>query len=164
VVEIKKEMIAFYKKQLKAIEKELKALVKADEGLWEKIQNIVTVKGLRFITVVKVLSEGNGFLLFNNIRHLVRYAGLDVVAKESGKHKGKTRISKKGNARIRSALYMPALTAATHNSTLKNFYERVNHNRTIKKQGIVAVMRKLLILIYTLWKKEEAYIENYGMC
>jgi transposase len=164
VVEIKKEMIAFYEKQLKAIEKELKALVKADEGLWEKIQNIVTVKGLRFITVVKVLSEVNGFLLFNNIRQLVSYAGLDVVAKESGKHKGKTRISKKGNARIRSALYMPALTAATHNSSLKNFYERVNHNRTNKKQGIVAVMRKLLILIYTLWKKEEAYIENYGVC
>ncbi len=33
----------------------------------------------------------------------------------------------------------------------------------VKKQGLIAVMRKLLILIYTLWKKEEEYVENYQM-
>ena len=116
-----------------------------------------------FITIIKVLTETNGFLLFNSIRQLVSYAGLDVIEKESGKYKGKTKISKKGNARIRSALYMPAMSAARNNKTLKVFYNRVNEGRTIKKQGLIAVMRKLLILIYTLWKKEEEYIENYQM-
>ena len=88
---------------------------------------------------------------------MVSYAGLDVVEKESGKYRGKTKISKKGNARIRSALYMPAMNASNHNVNLKEFYDRINEGRTIKRQGLIAVMRKLLILVYTLWKKEEEY-------
>ena len=164
VIKMKKEMISFYGEQLNAIEDEMKKLIKADENLDLKIKNIETVKGLGFITIIKVLSEVNGFLLFKNIGQLVSYAGLDVVEKESGKYRGKTKISKKGNARIRAALYMPAMTAARHNTTLKTFYNRVNQGRTIKKQGLVAVMRKLLILIYTLWKNETTYIENYSVC
>lgn len=164
VITIKKQMISFYEKQLKTVEKELKKCVRSDEQLHSKITKIEAVKGLGFITIIKVIAETNGFLLFKNIGQLVSYSGMDVVEKQSGKYNGKTKISKKGNARIRSALYMPALAAARSNSTLKSFYERVNENRTIKKQGVVAVMRKLLILIYTLWKKDETYIENYQMC
>jgi len=163
VLKMKKEMIKFYGIQLKSIEKEIKKLVKKDEALDSKIRNIETVKGLGFITIIKVISEVNGFLLFKNIGQVVSYSGLDVVENQSGKHKGKTRISKKGNARIRAALYMPAMTASSHNKTLKNFYERVNDGRTIKMQGIVAVMRKLLVLIYTLWKNETSYVENHAV-
>ena len=44
-----------------------------------------------------------------------------------------------------------------YNKTLKTFYERILENTEFKKKGIVAVMRKLLVLIYTLWKKDEEY-------
>jgi transposase len=161
VIEMKEEQIIFYEEQIKTVEKEMQALVKSDHKLNAKIKKIQTVKGLGFITIIKVLTEVNGFLLFKNIRQLVSYAGLDVVQKESGKYVGKTKISKKGNGRIRAALYLPALSATLHNEDLKIFYNRVNENRTIKKQGVVAVMRKLLILIYTLWKKDEEYVVNY---
>ncbi len=161
VVRMKKQQITFYEKQIKTAEKEMQKFVKSDKKLHSKIKKIETVKGIAIITIIKILTETNGFLLFENIRQLVSYAGLDVIEKESGKFVGKTKISKKGNARIRAALYMPALSAIQYNKTLKTFYERVNENRTIKKQGVVAVMRKLLILIYTLWKKEEEYVENY---
>lgn len=163
VVELKEQQIDFYEQQIKSVDKEIKTLVKSDNKLYSKIEKIETVKGLGFITIIKVLTETNGFLLFKSIRQLVSYAGLDVIEKESGKYKGKTKISKKGNARIRSALYMPAMSAIQSNITLKAFYKRVNEGRTIKKQGLIAVMRKLLILIYTLWKKDEEYIENYLM-
>lgn len=163
VIELKERQIDFYEGQIESVEKEIKALVKSDKSLHSKIEKIATIKGLRFITIIKVITETNGFLLFKSIRQLVSYAGLDVIEKESGKYKGKTKISKKGNARIRSALYMPAMSAAKHNKTLKAFYERINEGREIKKQGLVAVMRKLLVLIYTLWKKDEEYIENYQM-
>lgn len=161
VIKLKAKQIDFYDKQIVEVENEIHRLVKLDDKLHSKIAKIETIKGLRFITIIKVLSETNGFLLFKNIRQLVSYAGLDVVDNESGQHKGKTKISKKGNVRIRSALYMPAMTASQHNTTLKTFYERINEGRTIKRQGLIAVMRKLLILIYTLWKKDEKYIENY---
>ena len=161
VRKMKEGQIIFYEEQVSLVEKEIVKLVKQDSELHTKIENIATVKGLGYITIIKIISETNGFLLFTSVRQLVSYAGLDVIEKESGKYTGKTKISKKGNARIRSALYMPAMTAAIHNKTLNIFYNRVNEGRTIKRQGIIAVMRKLLILIYTLWKKEEAYVENY---
>jgi transposase len=161
VVKMKKQQITFYEKQIISVEKAMRKLVKADRKLSDKIDKIETIKGLAFVSIIKVISEVNGFLLFNNIRQLVSYAGLDIIEKESGKFTGKTKISKKGNAQIRAALYMPAMSAMQHNKTLKIFYERVNQGRTIKKQGVIAVMRKLLILIYTLWKKDEEYIEDY---
>jgi len=160
VVNLKKQQIEFYKNQLNAVEKEIKKLVKSDAVLNSKIEKIETIKSVGFITIMKILTEVNGFLLFKNIRQLVSYAGLDVIEDSSGKHKSKTKISKKGNARIRAALYMPAMSAIQYNKTLKKFYQRVNEGRTIKMQGLVAVMRKLLILIYTLWKKDQEYIEN----
>ncbi|MCX2679113.1 transposase [Galbibacter sp. EGI 63066] len=109
------------------------------------------------IAVTRVIAETNGFLLFNSIRQLVSYAGLDVTQDQSGQYKGKSRLSKKGNAHLREALYMPALCAATHNENLKAFYFRLNEKFNHKKQSLVAVMRKLLILIYTLWKSGQEY-------
>lgn len=58
---------------------------------------------------------------------------------------------------------MPAVSAIQYNETLRDFYDNINEGRTIKKKGLlVAVMRQLLILIYTLWKKDEEYNkDNY---
>lgn len=162
VITLKQQQIEFYKQQEEAVKQEMLLLVKEDKSLFNKLENIISVKGLGFITVIKILAETNGFLLFRNIRQLVSYAGLDVVEKESGSFKGKTKISKKGNARIRAALYMPAMTASVYNPDLKIFYNRINEGKSVKRQGLIAVMRKLLILIYTLWKKNEAYIINYN--
>jgi transposase len=161
VIEMKEKQIAFYKEQVKEIEKEIKDLVKKDKKLFEKIKKIETIKGVGFVTIITVITEVNGFLLFKNIPQLISYAGLDVVEKESGKFVGKTKISKKGNANLRTALYMPAISAIKNNKELRNFNDRVMKNKTLKKQGIVAVMRKILILIYTLWNTDQVYIEDY---
>jgi hypothetical protein len=57
---------------------------------------------------------------------------------------------------------MPALTATVHNKSIKALYKRiVEKNPAIKRKGVVAGMRKLLVLIFVLWKKNEVYQENY---
>ncbi len=57
---------------------------------------------------------------------------------------------------------MPALSTAKYNNHLKKFYERIlKKNPKIKQKGNVAVMRKLLILMYTLWNKQELFDPNY---
>jgi len=149
--------LAFTGKLITELDSILLKTVKKDNQLYDKITRIAEVKGLGILTIVKVIAETNGFLLFDNIRQLVSYAGLDVVQHQSGAHEGKTNISKKGNAHLRAALYMPAVCAATHNVTLKPFYNRLNEKFNHKKQSLVAVMRKLLILIYTLWKNDQEY-------
>ncbi|SEM54874.1 hypothetical protein SAMN05661044_05473, partial [Olivibacter domesticus] len=62
------------------------------------------------------------------------------------------------NSFIRKALYMPALAASRYNKDLKVFYERIIDRKPAKKIGITAVARKLLILIYILWKNDQEYI------
>ena len=158
VVLIKSAQIEFYRQTIVQIESEIERIVDADIELKQRVEKIKKVKGLGLITIIIVLCETNGFLLFGNIRQVVSYAGLDIEMKESGNYKGKTKISKKGNARIRQCLFMPALCAATHNEKIKKLYERITErNPQIKKKGVVAGMRKLLILIFVLWKKNEEY-------
>jgi len=162
VLKIKENQIEFYENSIQEIELEIKRIINADTEFKARIEKIATVKGLGIITIVIVLCETNGFELFNSIRQVVSYSGLDIQMKESGNFKGKTRISKKGNARIRQCLFMPALTATMHNEKIKNLYERINErNPDIKKKGVIAGMRKLLILIFVLWKKNEEYNPQY---
>jgi len=162
VISLQKEQIAFYEKSIAELDRELEQVAQKDPELYQKIIKICTIKGLKFNTVVAVICETNGFLLFENMRQLVSYSGFDVKLDESGKYKGKTRISKKGNARIREVLYMPALSAIQHNKPIAELHKRIcEKNPTAKMKGVVAGMRKLLILIYVLWKKNEVYNENY---
>lgn len=149
-------------KQINSCLTEIKRLVEYDNGLNEKVQKLNSIKGIGLITIVTVLAETMGFEQFNNAKQLVSYAGYDVVHQESGTSvKGKTRISKKGNRYIRNAMYFPAMVACRYNQALKEIYNRINQKKESKMIGQVAIQRKLLILIYTLWKNDTEFIENY---
>lgn len=162
VLQLKEQQIEFLEKNIQVIENEIIRLTKEDKEFSQRVKNIETIKGLRLLTIVTVLCETNGFAQFNNIRQVVSYAGLDIAERQSGLFKGKTRISKKGNSRIRECLFMPALSATSYNDQIKALYQRViERNPTIKRKGVVAGMRKLLILIFVLWKKNESYNAAY---
>lgn len=158
-----KKLIAGIDKEIAKCLKEIKRLTEEDKVLKERIRKTSTIKGVGLITVATILAETMGFEPFNSAKQLVSYSGYDVVQRESGTSiKGKTRISKKGNRYIRNALYFPAMVACRYNATLKEIYVRINNNNKASKMiGQVAVQRKLLILIYTLWKNDAEFIENY---
>ena len=156
-----KQLIKVYQKQSKQIIKELEELVKQDQQLDEKLKLVQTIPGVGFISAISIIGETFGFALIENAKQLVSYAGLDVMINQSGKTQRKTRISKKGNKHIRKALYWPAIAAIRHNEPLSLFYQRIMKTRTIKKIGITAVARKMLILIYTLWKNNEPFNPQY---
>lgn len=158
-----KNRIKYLNSQIEAVEKELKNLVSKDDFISEKVKKITTTPGLAFNTVVAVIAETHGFSNISSIRQLNSYAGYDVSIRESGKWKGKSRISKKGNSHIRRALYMPSLSSIQHSKTYEAFYERLKEKKGIKLVAGTAVQRKLLGLIYTLWKNDTEYIENYEM-
>jgi len=149
-------------KQIKEVEKEIAQTIKTDEILNRKVDNICKVKGLGIVTVATIIAETNGFVLFTSRGQLISYAGYDVVQRESGiSVKGKTRISKKGNKHIRRALHFPALTIVKYEPHFKQLFGRIEDKSGIKMKGYVAVQRKLLILIYTLFKKDIPYDPNY---
>lgn len=150
------KMVDTIDKQIKNCEKSLVQLVDSDEEIRERVVNIQTIKGVGFITTVIIVAETFGFDNISSCKQLTSYAGLDVVQRQSGSSvNGRSKISKKGNSRIRGALYIPAMSACTHNTKMREYYLRVNRGKTVKRPGVVAIERKLLILMYTLWKKNE---------
>jgi transposase len=154
-------LLKFLQRQVALIQKELRALVKTEPQLAQHLKNIKTAKGLGDMTILTVLAETRCFQLVTNQKQLASYAGFDVVFNDSGLKKGKTSISKKGNTFIRKALFMPALSACRANPKLKIFYQRLVAKGKNKKLAIIAVARKLLLLIYTLWKTYSPYISDY---
>jgi transposase len=145
--------------EIDRIDAEILGLAKKDAAFYEKVMLIVnSVKGLGFLTVATVAVEANQFELFFNTRQLTSYAGYDIVENQSSKRVGKTKISKHGNAHIRRALYMPSLNVVRWKvGNFHSTYERIYQRSFISKKANVAIQRKLLCLIYTLWKKNEAF-------
>jgi len=154
--------ISFLNEHIDSIDKELKNLVKSDLVLSKKTNNILTIPAVGFITAITIIAETQGFINVRSIKQLTSYAGLDVSLKESGNWKGKPRISKKGNSRIRKVLYMPTLTAIQFNKQYKKFYERVTPKKVNGLIAITAIERKMLGLIYSLWKNDTVYDENHN--
>lgn len=163
VLKIIKQQIKLIENQCILLEFELKEIVLNDTFLNEKMDKICTIPGVGFMTAITIVGETNGFELIENGKQLCSYAGMDVRQNMSGNKTGKSRLSKRGNKYIRQAIYMPALTSSRRIKSLNNFYERINEKNKCKKVGLLAVARKLLILIYTLWKNDEEFIPEYGM-
>lgn len=164
------DVVKTYKRIMKAEEKAVKeleavilTLCGSDAEFDSRVDQIAAIKGVRKLTVIAVLCETNGFHLCSNVRQVASYAGLDVTGYQSGTVARRGHISKKGNARIRQLLYLPAMVAGRYGpESIKGVFRRVEEkNPNAKKKAIIAAERKLLILIYRLWVKKEAYNPDY---
>lgn len=154
--------ISALKKQKVKLESRIEAIINNDAVLKERFEQICRIKGLGIQTLAVIVAETDGFALMENQSQLVSYAGYDVVENRSGNHVGRTRISKKGNSHIRRALHMPALNMVRYNQApFASLYERIYDRSKIKMKGYTAIQKKLLVIIYTLWKKKEAYNPNH---
>jgi transposase len=154
-------ILFFIEEQLTEIELQIKELVVQDDDLNDRINKVDKIEGVGFMTIVSIISETNGFALIENGKQLASYAGLDVVYNESGIKKHKITISRKGNRHLRNAVYMPALSACRYNPNLKALYSRIVAKKGIKKVALIAVSRKLLLLIYTIFTKNVEYVPGY---
>lgn len=152
-----KKRLQLIEEQIVAIEHEMRDLISNDSNLGKRIGYLESIPGVSFVSAATVVGETLGFESISNGKQLTSYAGYDVVLRESGNFKGRTKISKKGNSHIRAALHMPSMTCVRCNPTLKQFYGRLKPNKAKPLVALVAVQRKLLILMFTLWKNEINY-------
>lgn len=156
------QRIEFLNSQEKEIKNDIKTIVNHHPRIKQIIERVSTIPGVGNLTAVTVLAETNGFELIKNKSQLSSYAGLDVKEKQSGTSvKSNPRISKKGNKNIRKALHLPALAAVKWDDNFKNTYARLVSKHGIKMKALVAIQRKLLELIYILFKNETQYDKEY---
>lgn len=119
---------------------------------------LISIKGIAETSAIALMGEL--LLLPPDLSHRqwVKFAGLDPQAFESGKsvHK-KTRLAKSGNAHIRAALYMPALSAKEHDPHVKAYFQHLVDNGKLPLQAVCAVMRKLLHAIHGMLKHNQPF-------
>jgi transposase len=157
------KLIKLYEQQIQQVAVELENLLEKDKILKENrvaeaIEKICKIKGLGLLSVATLVAETNGFEGFENIRQLISFAGYDVIENQSGQRAGKTKISKKGNSRIRRILFMPAFNAVRFGEpSCQALFKRVFERTQIKMKEYVAVQKKLLTLCFTIWKSDVEY-------
>jgi len=157
-----KKRIALLDKQETQVEQEIAKIAKEDHEVSRSVEVIRSIPGVGLLTAVTVLAETNGFELIRNKRQLTSYAGLDVREKQSGTSvRGKATISKRGNRYMRKAMHLPALAAIKHGPRFKAIYVRLVSKHGIKMKAAVAVQRKLLEMIYTVYQTKILYNKDY---
>ena len=144
------------KKQIKMTEGELEKQLK-ETGFYE---SIISIKGIGVVSAAMFIGEVGDINRFDSYEQIRRYAGLNLVENSSGTHKGRTTISKRGRSLLRSILYRMAFTMVNKNEELKELYKYLTtrkENQLKKKQAIVAVIGKILQIIYAVVSKNEEY-------
>lgn len=158
VIKQLKEMVKTVEKQITAMSEAIENHLLSDEQVAVKVKQMCSIKGVGVATVAVVLAETNGFYLFENISQLISYTGYDVTQNQSGIKEGRTRISKRGNHRIRRTLHLPAFNMVRYKiPRFIELFERTYAKHHIKMKSYVAVQKRLLIILYTLWKKNESF-------
>ena len=90
----------------------------------------------------------------------VAHAGLSPRESQSGLFKGKSKLCKTGNKRIRTALYFPALCAINHNPLISHLYEKLVSGGKIKMVVVCVCMRKLLHISVGVLKNKTPFNPN----
>lgn len=126
-------------------------------GLRAERELLLTIPGIGEATVAWLLSEVQ-MKQYRSARQLAAHAGLTPRHKESGTSvRGRTNLSKSGNARLRRALYMPAIVAKRYNPVIKSFCDRLIKRGKCPMEVIGAAMRKLLHIAYGVLKSGKVF-------
>lgn len=157
-----KALIRLFDLQIEEIEKEMGELINKHPELKKRLNHVCSTPGIGLITATTIIAETSGFNLIRNAKQLVSYAGLDVVDKQSGTSvRGKPHISGKGNSHIRKCLFFPSFNAVRYIPALRKLHQRIVDKNGIKMKAYTAVMRKLLVITYVLWKNEKDFDKNF---
>jgi len=137
-------------------------LNKLEEKLMEipYIDKLLEIKGIGMITVSGFIAEVGDIRRFDNAKQLQKLAGYAIVANESGKHKGESRISYRGRKRLRYVLYEAAISVIGKNEEFRevhSYYRTREKNPLKKMQSVVAVACKVLRIFYTILTKGVDY-------
>ena len=146
--------IAALQSELAQLEQDIEDHVDRHPSIRDMVDRLDEIPGFGRLTAQKVVAETNGFCLRAGPQALTAYAGRNPQLYQSGKTLRRGRISRIGNAALRKALYYAALAANNKSRHFRTFVERLKLAGKRPKVIVVALMRKLLVLAYTLVTKD----------
>ena len=147
-------------KEIELIEDELEEMVKTEDAdCFERVQSI---PGIGRKTAVMLLITTDYMKRFESASQLCSYTGLTPIIRRSGTSiKGRERISKMGNPKLRNLLFMCSFNAVKYNKACKELFDRIVAKGKSKKLALIAVCNKLLKQAFSIIKKGVTYDDNF---
>ncbi|MCA1634472.1 MAG: IS110 family transposase [Acidobacteria bacterium] len=147
------ELIAHLAQQIKRTEALIRAHIDSDPGLRRQRELLDSIPGVGEATAAVLLAEVPDIKEYRSARQVAAFAGLVPRERQSGSSvRGRVRLSKIGNSRLRKALYFPAVTAIRCSPFFQAWVEGLRQRGKSKMAVIGAVMRKLVHLAYGVLK------------
>lgn len=147
------EVIENLDQQITKLESEIDEFIDKDSDLRRKRDLLCSIQGIGKTTAATILVEAPRLEEFTDSKATSAYAGLSPKTRTSGTSvRGSGAICKTGNARLRKALWWPAIAAMKHNPRIKALADRLDSRGKPNKKIIIAAMRKLLVLAYGVLK------------
>jgi len=147
-------------KEVATIESKILSLVKEDQQ--EQLTLLTSIPGIGQKTALFLIVVTDGFNKFETAAQLCSYVGITPTIRESGSSvRGRARISKVGNRKLRNLLFLCSFNACKHNKACKEVYERIVNKGKSKKLALIAVVNKLLKQSFAIAKSGRPYDETY---
>lgn len=162
-----KAVVRSIKRSLKNLEKEMELLeIELLDNVKKEYQESLTllksIPGIGNKTALMLLVFTDGFERFQSAKELCSYAGLTPIIRQSGTSvKGRPRISKMGNPKLRNLLFMCSFNACKYNRACKALYDRIVAKGKSKKLALIAVCNKLLKQAFSIVKNGIPYNGEY---
>jgi transposase len=145
-----------YQEQLELLMSEVERLVSQIPGT----QQMLSVPGVGLVTVAGFLAEVGDLSGYDNPRQIQKLAGLNLKENSSGKHKGRTTISKRGRPKLRSLLFrcvIPLLAKNGEFQALHRYYTQRVQNPLKRMQSAIALSCRLIRILFVLGRKQMPY-------
>lgn len=148
--------LKYLDKELKGIEQKLLSLVKKDQQ--KQLTLLQSIPGIGLKTALFLIVVTDGFKKFETASQLCSYAGITPTIRESGSSvRGRARISKVGNRKLRNLLFMCSMSAYKKNKGCRDIFERITNKGKSKKLALLAVCNKLLKQSFAIAKSGIPY-------
>jgi len=139
------EQIEFVEMQIESLDREIANYMDSLDS------PITTIPGIGPVYGATILAELGDIKRFPSAKQIVSYAGLDASVHESGDFKGsQSRMSKRGSAYLRRAIYGAAFIASWSDPELSAYYKRLKARGKHHYVAVGAVARKLCYIIYAV--------------
>jgi len=147
-------------KEVTGIEERLLELVKQEQQ--KQLTLLKSIPGMGVKTALFLIVITDGFTKFERASQLCSYVGITPTIRESGSSvRGRSRISKVGNKKLRNLLFLCSFSACKHNKACREIYERITNKGKSKKLALIAVANKLLKQAFAIAKSGIPYDENF---
>jgi transposase len=155
-------LIAIFDEDIKRLKKDIDDHIDRHPDLKRDVDLMTSIPGLGRVTAAKVISRVGDIRRFTDAKKLAAYLGVTPKQRQSGSSvRGRSTISRMGSGEVRTAMYMPAITAIRYNPLIAAFAERLSANGMAKMAVVVAAMRKLVHQIYGVVCSGQPFDPNY---